>query len=215
MSDQSSGENQGQGQGSPAGQPAGQAQNADMQALLGLLSEMKAEIDALKKPKEQATEPKKDVPAGTPEWAGALFSEIQALKADKVKSDIAAKRSAIASNVLASVPAPNRSTAELALKGLLADQQVGVDSDVASLTEALSRQLRASAPTLYHVPGSNRPAVQAGPDGRLDWSTVKTWEDVPSHLLAEMPNEVTQRILQGERGLSPNLPKNLFVRKSN
>lgn len=191
--------------------------NADMQALLGLLSEMKSEIDALKQAKAPESKPEpKAVPAGAPEWAGAIIEKLNRLEADKAASDLRSKKQSLSQSVLADVPEPNRGAADLALRGLLADVQLGVDTDVSALAKSLSTQLRSAAPQLYSVPGSRLAAMQQGPDGKLDWSQVRSFDDIPQSLISQTPMEVVARLRAGSQtsGANSAIPLPLF-RKSN
>ena len=178
--------------------------NADMQAMLSLLSELKSEIDTLKQPK--APEPKPEPKAGTagaPEWAGAIIEKLNRLEADKAASELHSKKQSLSQSVLADVPEPNRGAADLALRGLLADVQLGVDTDVSALAKSLSTQLRSAAPQLY-VSGSGLAAMQLGPDGKPDWSQVRSFDDIPPSLVSQTPMEVVARIRAGA-GSSENL----------
>jgi len=202
------------GPSAPAPSPA--PANPDLSAMLSLMSELKNEIDALKSAK--VAEPPKahpaPAPAGAPEWAGVLFQEIQALKQDKVQSDIASKRQALTGSVLSGVPEQNKGMAELALKGVLASTPITSDTDVASMASQVSHQLRSIAPQLYTVPGSRMPALQAGSDGKFNWDPVNSFDDVPEPLLPFMPNEVTARCVRGGGNTDNLLPRNTFVRKN-
>ena len=200
----------------PAGvAPAAQspAPNGDMQAMLSLLSELKSEIDTLKAGRvEPKVEPKPSVPAGAPEWAGAILEKLNRLEADKAAGELRSKKQTISSSVLANIPEPNRGAAELALRGLLADTNVGPDTDAVTLANTLGTQLRVAAPQLYQLPGSSRPAMQAGPDGKPDWSQVRSFDDIPPSLIADTPMEVVARIRAGADAMGPKstIPQPLF-----
>lgn len=161
--------------------------------------ELEAELARLR---EQSAQPKpspkpKSAPAddGPPDWAAELLARTRKLEAQLDSERQAQHRSKITQSILNRVPADNRKTAGAVLDGLIARGELSLDGDdTNAIVDAAARALKTQHGELFRLAGSSSSALQVGPDGRIDWTSVQTAADVPPEAWADMPAEVYERL---------------------
>lgn len=135
-----------------------------------------------------------------PAWARAIIEQQQALAAKLEGKEKGERRARVVETILGRVPEANRNAAGLILDGLVARGQVSLDGDnIGAIVDAAAKALKTSHGDLFRLPGSANSALQIGPDGQIDWSTVKTAADVPPDAWGTMPDEVLDRVMGGGR----------------
>lgn len=201
------------GDGSNAGAPApgagaGTAEPPDWaKTLIARLEGVESKLGKVEPPKVES--PKGDPSA--PAWAQAIAADIAGLKQAKLEEQVAARRGAVTASVLTALPEATRTLGKAVLDGMLGSVAIDGNTDTTKLAAGLAEQLRQQYPVLFVVPGSTRSVVQAGPDGKVDWSRVNSFDDVPEELISSIPHDVMTRIAAGGRsGESAGLPHNLF-----
>lgn len=160
--------------------------------------QLEAELAALKGGQggqQQQGKPSGDEP---PSWAQELMKETRELRARVEGKDKAEQRRGIVDSVLKNVPDGNRQAAKLMLEGLVALGEVSLDGDnPQAIADAAAAKLKSSHGTLFVPAGSSASAIQVGPDGKMDWGSVKHLSEVPPGMLRDMPDEVFQRLSAG------------------
>lgn len=155
-------------------------------------------------PKPEA--PKQEAPKADPnmpEWAASMAAQVQQLTQAQEQAQTQAAKQRLMSTVLAGVPEPQRGVATLAVEGLLATSGIKLDgaTDVAAVAQTLTANLKANFSSLFITPGSSRPAVQVGPDGKPDFSGFRSITEVPPDLIAQLPDADYRRL---RSGMSPD-----------
>lgn len=133
-----------------------------------------------------------------PAWAKQIQEQNEKLAALLEGKEQGERRAKIVETVLAKVPDGNRALAGAVLDGLVARGKLSLEgSDTGAIADAAAQALKTSHGELFRLPGSSASAIQVGPDGKIDWSTVKSAADVPDDAWGSMPDEVLDRISGG------------------
>jgi hypothetical protein len=177
-----------------------------------------AKVDAFEtKLAKPADPPKVDAPKADPSvppWAQQIQADLASLKGAQAAEQLNARRGQVAQAVLGKMPEATRATGKAVLDGMLSSVALDANTDVAKLAEQLTTQMQSQHPVLFAVSGSSRNVIQTGPDGKIDWSGVKSFDDIPPELISSAPDEVVARIQAGgSSGASAGLPRNLFSKK--
>jgi hypothetical protein len=218
------GEGAGGGGGAPAPAPAAPAAPAPdapvTRAELGsMIGDAIAKALAAKQPEAPKPDPKPEPKPdqSMPEWAQGIVSQVQQLTQAQAQQQVAATKQRLMSTVLAGVPDAQRGTATLAVEGMLATTgvQLSPTTDVSALAQQLTATLRANHASLFIMPGSSRPAVQVGPDGKPDYSGTRSLGELTPEQIRQIPDADFDRLVRGggtshESGM---VPQNLFLRR--
>lgn len=166
--------------------------------------ELEAELARLR---EQAAQPKmstsKPKPAADapPDWAAELLDRTRKLEAQLDGERRAKHRSQVTEAILGRLPAENRKIGGAVLDGLLARGELSLDGDdTSAIVDAAAKTLKTRHGELFRLAGSGSSALQVGPDGRIDWDSVKTAADVPPDAWRDMPAEVFDRLRDAGAG---------------
>ena len=161
------------------------------------LRELKAQLAERSEPKAAKVEQTSggDEP---PAWAKAIIEQQQALASKLEGKEKGERRARVVDSILAKVPEGNRALAGVVLDGLVARGQLSLEGeDTKAIAEAAAQALKTSHGDLFRLSGSSASAIQVGPDGKIDWSTVRSAAEVPPDAWGSMPDEVLERIMGG------------------
>jgi hypothetical protein len=137
-------------------------------------------------------------PAEVPDFTGvlgALTEKIEQLTTRLEGKEQGERRAKIVESILARVPDGNRPLASVVLDGLVARGQLSLDGkDPGAIVDAAAKTLQTSHAEIFRLPGSSNSALQVGPDGKIDWDSVRTAADVPADQWANIPDRVMDRL---------------------
>ena len=160
--------------------------------------ELKARLAELERSK---AEPQKAPASGSdepPAWAQAIMEQTAALASKLEGKEKGERRAKVVETILAKVPDGNRQLAGVVLDGLVARGAVTLDGDnIGAIADAAAKALQTSHGELFRLQGSSSSAIQVGPDGAIDWSTVRSAADVPPDAWGSMPDDVVERLKGG------------------
>lgn len=161
------------------------------------LRELKAQLAERSEPKA----PKVEQTSGgdePPAWARALMEQTNALASKLEGKEKGERRAKVVESILAKVPDGNRQLAGVVLDGLIARGSVSLEGEnIGAIADAAAKALQTSHGELFRLQGSSASAIQVGPDGSIDWSTVRTAAEVPAEAWQSAPDDVIERLMGG------------------